>query len=140
MPALAKTTTAQCSAEIIDISAAKAGPDGRKSENLRWEAVTLPNYWNQLHSEYSDEVWYRIHWRQTCSETGHNPVALFIQTINMAGEVYVNDHFLWRDKNLTEPLSRSWNMPRYWVLHNAWLTEGINTLWVKAVGVKGHLG
>nr|WP_184224783.1 ATP-binding protein [Paenochrobactrum gallinarii] len=138
MPALAESTSAQCSAEIIDISAAKAGPDGRKSENLRWEAVTLPNYWNQLHSEYSDEVWYRIHWRQTCSEAGHNPVALLIQTINMAGEVFVNDHFLWRDKSLTEPLSRSWSMPRYWVLHDAWLTEGINTLWVKTVGVKGQ--
>ncbi len=56
----------------------------------------------------------------------------------MAGEVYLNDNLIWRDAHMTEPLTRSWNMPRYWRLPDALLKEGSNTLWVRVVGVAGQ--
>ena len=42
---------------------------------------------------------------------------------------------MWRDTSLVEPLSRSWNMPRWWVLPESGLHAGVNTVWVRAVGV-----
>ncbi|KAG1435600.1 hypothetical protein G6F57_021052 [Rhizopus arrhizus] len=53
----------------------------------------------------------------------------------MAGEVFINDERIWRDAHLTEPLSRSWNLPRYWRLPEALLRDGVNTLWLRVVGV-----
>ncbi|KAF1022209.1 MAG: hypothetical protein GAK30_01354 [Paracidovorax wautersii] len=53
----------------------------------------------------------------------------------MAGEVLLNGSLLWRDQQLQEPLSRSWNMPRAWVLPLSALTPGVNVLHVRVVGV-----
>ncbi|WZB72709.1 hypothetical protein WJ968_17300 [Achromobacter xylosoxidans] len=47
----------------------------------------------------------------------------------MAGEVYANDDLLWRDASQSEPLSRSWNMPRYWRLPESAMRDGVNTIW-----------
>ncbi|UYF76742.1 histidine kinase [Acinetobacter ursingii] len=63
------------------------------------------------------------------------PLALNIDSINMAGEIYLNKQLIWRDKNLTEPLSRSWNMPRYWVLPNSELKQGQNEILIRVIGV-----
>ena len=46
----------------------------------------------------------------------------------MAGEVYANDDLLWRDASQSEPLSRSWNMPRYWRLPESAMRDGVNTI------------
>lgn len=54
----------------------------------------------------------------------------------MAGQIYINQHWLWQDQSLVEPLSRSWNMPRYWNLPTAVLQTGQNTLWIRVIGVK----
>jgi two-component system sensor histidine kinase UhpB len=54
----------------------------------------------------------------------------------MAGEIYLNDSLLWRDASLAEPYSRSWNMPRYWLLPEAALRTDVNTLWIRASGMR----
>lgn len=129
----------ECSVRIIDIFAASALENGQRPEDASpWEKVTLPNDWNWHHTQQSESVWYRIDWQQDCSTTKAEPVALQLRSIVMAGEVYINDHFLWRDEHLVEPLSRSWNMPRYWLLPDAWLTDGVNTVWIRVVGIKGQ--
>lgn len=96
-------------------------------------------------------MWYRIDWERGCADnTTHitaasAPVALGIDGISMAGAVYSNGDLLWHDASLVEPLSRSWNMPRWWVLPESGLGTGTNTLWVRVVGVTelspglGHL-
>ena len=53
----------------------------------------------------------------------------------MAGQVFINDDLLWQDQSLVEPLSRSWNMPRYWSLPSSILKQGENILWVRVVGL-----
>ena len=53
----------------------------------------------------------------------------------MAGELWVGEALLWHDVHLAEPLSRSWNVPRLWLLPDALLRPGGNTLWVRVVGV-----
>ncbi|MCV9909751.1 ATP-binding protein [Brucella sp. HL-2] len=100
--------------------------------------MTLPDDWNWRHSEGANNIWYRIDWQQNCPVGGREPVALLLRSIVVSGEVYVNEHHLWSDEQLTEPLSRSWNMPRYWRLHDGWLYDGVNTLWIRVVGIKGQ--
>ncbi len=136
--AYADSDNAACFAEILDVKAAEATADGGRPEAGQWEHVTLPDDWNWRHSQAAHSVWYRIDWQQTCSATERQPVALLLRSIITAGEVYVNDHYLWGDEQLVEPLSRSWNMPRYWLLHEGWTHEGLNTLWIRVVGVKGQ--
>lgn len=65
-------------------------------------------------------------------------VALFIERMNMTGTVWVNDTLLWRDIQLTEPLSRSWNMPRYWHIPRTMLHLQHNTLWIQVIGLSFH--
>lgn len=51
----------------------------------------------------------------------------------MAGKVYINNDLIWADQSLDEPLSRSWNTPRDWVLPASAIKEGENILWVYLV-------
>ena len=59
--------------------------------------------------------------------------------MTMAGTIYLNDTLLWQDASLEEPFSRSWNMPRYWVLPTAALTGQDNTLWFRITGMRHDL-
>lgn len=147
--------TAACTVQTLSVSASRASDDsnGPPATEWRaggaatlppgWEPVTLPDNWNERWPGYTGSVWYRIDWQRQC-DTRALPsnatapsaaIGLTLESIVMAGEVYVNDALIWRDAQLTEPLSRSWNMPRNWRLPDAILQDGVNTLWVRVVGV-----
>jgi signal transduction histidine kinase len=127
----------ECNVEISDIRTAKSAEDGKRPLLASdWVAVTLPHDWNWHTDAAADDVWYRLDWNQDCSPGSRQSIALLLRSIVMAGEVYINDHFLWRDEHLVEPISRSWNMPRYWMLPDVWLNDGVNTVWIRVVGIK----
>jgi len=127
----------QCVVDITGVYTARSAENGqRPGPSQVWEAVSLPDDWSWRGSEPADDVWYRIDWRRDCPAGAYEPVALLLRSIVMAGEVSVNEQFLWRDEQMAEPLSRSWNMPRYWLLPDAWLREGSNTIWIRVVGVQ----
>ncbi|CAG9271241.1 Histidine kinase [Paraburkholderia unamae] len=136
--AQAQTTPATCTVQILAVHAAEATADGGKPAPSQWQPVTLPDEWSRRHPDFGGgSLWYRIDWQRRCPASAAGPVApvaLLSQSIVMAGEIFVNDHFLWRDKHLSEPLSRSWNKPRTWLLPDVWLHDGTNTLWVRVVG------
>lgn len=119
-----------CAPRIVATLTAPAGDDATRRPASGWTAVKLPDWSGTTRL---DSVWYRIDWQRDCvSETG--PVALGIDGISTAGEVYSNDDLLWRDASLVEPLSRSWNTPRWWLLPESGLHAGVNSVWVRAVG------
>lgn len=95
-----------------------------------WQPVSLPDLWQRHWPGFTGAVWYRLDWRADCPR---EPIALNIERMVMAGEVWLNDDLLWRDESLVEPLSRSWNLPRYWLLPLSRQGEA-NTLWVRLVG------
>jgi hypothetical protein len=136
--AWAQTPTAQCSVRILTVSTAEAGPQGARPDPSQWRSVTLPDDWNRRQPGFGGSVWYRIDWQRECPGTLREPVALVLQSVVMAGEAFINDEPLWRDAQLIEPLSRSWNLPRHWRLPEAWIHDGVNTLWVRVVGVAGQ--
>jgi signal transduction histidine kinase len=111
---------------------ARAAPDGQRPTQ-GWEPVTLPDAWTRRWPDHSGTVWYRIDWERPCAS--HEPVGLGLDGISMAGEVFINGELLWRDASLAEPLSRSWNVPRWWLLPESALRAGTNTFWIRVVGM-----
>ena len=107
---------ADCTAQITQVYAAKSQA-AQATDIQNWQKISLPDNWNQRWPHYSGVVWYRIDWQPVC-ESEHAPLnlALYIKAISMAGSVYVNQQLIWQDKNRQEPLTRSWNQPRYFVL------------------------
>lgn len=118
-----------CDLRIVSVQAARS-PDGTRPTR-GWQNVTLPDNWGTRWPGYTGTAWYRIDWEGGC---GKESVALGIDGIADTGEVFANDDMLWHDASLVEPLSRSWNVPRWWLLPASGLHEGVNTIWVLVVG------
>ncbi|RMX03069.1 histidine kinase [Corticibacter populi] len=129
----------ECAPRVLRTEAAPAEGPSNARPAAGWEEVTLPDMWARRWPHHDGSAWYRIDWERTCAAgtggTASAPLALGIDGISVAGEVYINDDLLWRDASLAEPLSRSWNVPRWWLLPESALREGVNTVWVRAVGM-----
>lgn len=119
----------------LNIDQIRATQDPPEQATRRWSQVTLPDQWESRWHGYSGPVWYQISWHQQCASPQTTPLALAIHSISMAGEVYLNQQLIWKDRALVEPLSRSWNAPRYWLLAPAYFKSGHNQLDIKVIGV-----
>ncbi len=136
MPAWAAGTDDACLPKVLAVQAARSEAGARPVSG--WVPVTLPEAWTQRWPGYSGSVWYRVDWERGCaaSVVGTEPLALGLSGMSMAGEVFINNELLWRDASLVEPLSRSWNMPRAFLLPESALHAGVNTVWVHVVGLE----
>ncbi|AHG62169.1 sensor histidine kinase [Advenella mimigardefordensis] len=101
-----------------------------------WQRVSLPDYWTERWPSYNGVVWYRVDWHTQCAdENGRPPLALLVSSMNMAGQVWLNDQLLWTDANLSEPLSRSWNSPRFLSLpRQSVYYSAVNQLYFRITG------
>lgn len=135
VPAWADTPVDVCAPEIVGVQVAPS-PDGSRPET-GWQETVLPDRWAKRWPEYVGSVWYRIDWVRGCEGkvAPPAPVGLALDWVGLAGIVYINDDLLWRDRSLSEPYSRSWNMPRFWRLPESSLRDGVNTLWIGAHGL-----
>lgn len=129
-----------CHPSIIATQAAR-GSSGMPPENQAppvhgWVDVRLPDIWTDRWPDHDGVVWYRMDWIAGCGLAGlrTQPLALATDSIRMAGQIFVNGDLLWRDTNLSEPLSRGWNMPRSWTLPAATLRQGVNTILIQVSG------
>lgn len=127
----------QCLPQVLQVQATRDGsaaaappPDAP----LTWTPVTLPDQWQRRWPDHDGAVWYRLDWQLDCIDPAQ-PIALSLHSIVLAGEVYLNQDLLWRDKHLQEPLSRSWNLPRYTLLPASALRSGLNHIWVRVHGM-----
>ena len=137
-------TATECAPEIISVSIARdlsptpnpAPPlSPPNPATLEWTKVSsLPHTWLDLWPDYEGYVWYRLDW-QCASGEQPQAVAMVVESVVMAGAIYLNDDLLWRDKNLVEPVSRSWATPRYLLFPRSAMQPGVNQLWVQVYGV-----
>lgn len=131
-----------CAPHVLSIAAARAENAAGARPSDGWEPVELPDIWTTRWPAHDGTVWYRVDWERICEPhtpaASHNALGLSIGGISMAGEVYINEDLLWRDASLVEPLSQSWNMPRHWLLPESALRDGINTIWVRVVGMSAY--
>ena len=102
-----------------------------------WQAVDLPDQWQKRWKNYNGAAWYKIQWSWSCRNQARlaEPIAFLIDYINSAGAVYLNGDLLWKDRHLQEPLSKSWNMPRYWILPISGLHSGENEILIYVNGL-----
>lgn len=133
LPARANHGPEACAPQILSVQAARDGLGVRPEHG--WVDIELPDTWAQRWPDWGGAVWYRIDWQRHCAEES-TPLALGIDGVSMAGEVFSNNDLLWRDADMVEPLTRSWNMPRWWLLPESSLRSGSNTVWVRVVGLR----
>lgn len=117
-----------CQAQISRIEAASELHAGELPQS-GWEPVSLPDVWRPQWLGLPGGLWYRVAWTNACQD---QPVALAVDRMVMAAQVYHNGELLWQDESLQAPMSRGWNMPRYWVLPASTL-RGENTLLFRLV-------
>lgn len=135
------SSTQVCTPRIVGVQALQttaSSPLPLAHPAAAWTDVTLPDQWQRRWPQHDGAVWYRIDWQTPCTDFTQHPVALTLTSIVLAGEVYINQDLLWRDQHLQEPLSRSWNLPRYSLLPASTLRPGINHIWVRVHGLASH--
>ena len=116
----------------VKIGAARSDPDARIPPATGWVDVSLPDDWNKRWPGHDGVVWYRLSWDQP---EPLDDVSLYLEYLTFAGEIRVNGALLERDASLVEPLSRMWNVPRYWRLPSPLLKPGLNTVLVRVSGL-----
>lgn len=117
---------------FVSIEAARSDWSAQRPPASGWQRVTLPDDWSARWPAHDGVVWYRLTWRQRDAD---RPVGLAIDYWTLAGAAYLNGTPIARDPQLIEPLSRSWNLPRHWLLARPLLRAGTNVLVVR---VSGH--
>ncbi|OAL81917.1 sensor histidine kinase [Acinetobacter terrae] len=125
----------QCSVHINSVSAVKT-PSQTVLPKQGWQLVQLPDKWTNHWKNYNGSAWYKIEWNWSCQNNAKlaEPIAFSIDYINSAGAVFLNGDLLWRDQHLQEPLSKSWNMPRYWILPISGLRSDENEILIYVKG------
>lgn len=117
------------------IEAVRANWDAQMPPDAGWTDVALPDDWSLRWPGFDGVVWYRLTWEQTDATA---PVGLMMDYLNMAGVVSLNGVQLSRDQNLTEPLTRAWNTPRYWQASPPLLRSGQNILLIRVSGLAAY--
>lgn len=129
--------TEQCQGQINHIAVSKnVDKNNQLIPNANWITLDgLPDFWSKRWPNYHGNAWYKITWQYDCPTSQTTPISLVVSNINMAGQVFLNDELLWQDQSLHEPLSRSWQTPRSWILPASSLKKGENIIWIRVVGI-----
>ncbi|MGB0134116.1 ATP-binding protein [Dokdonella sp.] len=114
------------------IEATRSDADASTPPSAGWVDVRLPDDWSKRWPNYDGVVWYRLSWDQPMPL---DDVALYLGYLTFAGEIRVNGALIARDAIRVEPLSRMWNVPRYWRLPPPLLKVGRNTVLVRVSGL-----
>lgn len=99
-----------------------------------WQPIALPDDWSARLPGHDGVVWYRLTWTESEAQP-LEPRGLFLRDLTMAGVITLNGTEIAHDPQLVEPLSRSWNLPRYWRLDEPLLRAGRNELLVRVSGL-----
>jgi len=117
------------------VEAARSAWDSASPPDSGWVDVTLPDDWTTRWPRFDGVVWYRITWDIAKPQSS---VGLFMEYLNMAGVIQMNDAEIARDKSLVEPLSRMWNTPRYFSIPAQLLRDGKNVLLIRVSGLASY--
>lgn len=120
---------------FASVEAARSHPDSGTPPVSGWRPVTLPDVWSTRWPGFDGVVWYRLTWNQ---RNAGRPTALMLDYWTLAGAAYLNGSPIARDTHLDEPMSRSWNMPRRWLLAPPLLREGENVLLIRVSGYAAY--
>jgi signal transduction histidine kinase len=100
-----------------------------------WVPVKLMDFWTTRWPRHDGVVWYRLHWNQANAD---EPAGLLVDYVSLADKVWVNGSLVYRDAHLTEPLSRRWIAPQYFLIDKPVLRAGENTVLVRVSGLAAY--
>lgn len=121
----------------VRVEAARGSAQAFQPPEQGWETVRLPDNWAPRWPDHDGVVWYRLRWDEPA---GPAPASrgLRLDYVSLAAAFFVNGHEIGRDRSLVEPLSRSWNLPRYWQLDAPLLRPGGNEILIRVSGLAGY--
>ena len=120
---------------IADAEAVRADWQSPAPPAQGWVQVALADQWQTRWPDHDGVVWYRLRWQQA---DANQPTGLLLDYTCMAAAVYLNGSLIDRDPSLVEPLSRSWHVPRYFLLQSPLLKQGENELLVRVSGLAAY--
>ena len=138
LPPASIAQTLSSPAATIELRSAEAVPADWSSQvppTDGWTPVKLMDGWQTRWPHHDGVVWYRLRWNQTSAD---QPAGLLVDYVNFAYALYVNGSLVYRDTHLTEPLSRTWIGPQYFLLDRPLLRQGQNTLLVRVSGLAAY--
>ncbi|GGA40597.1 sensor histidine kinase [Dyella nitratireducens] len=97
--------------------------------------VSLLDDWSKRWPTHDGVVWYRLHMNV---RNANQPIGLLLDYVCLADAVYVNGSLVHRDPSLTEPLSRSWVAPQYFLLDKPLLQSGDNIVLIRVSGLAAY--
>lgn len=120
---------------ITDAEAVRADWQSAAPPAQGWVPVSLADQWQTRWPDHDGVVWYRLRWQQG---DANQATGLLLDYTCMAAAVYLNGSLIDRDPSLVEPLSRSWHVPRYFLLQSPLLKQGENELLVRVSGLAAY--
>lgn len=129
---LACTVQAQV-LEFAQADFAFASPQAHAVAELPWQTVALPDRWRETHPGEHGTGWYRLQFNRQALGAGIQ--AIYIPHASVNATVLLNGHEVGRTGGDIEPLARTWNHPRLYLLPPTYLRDGTNTVLVR---VQGH--
>lgn len=133
--AVTATAHAQDVTRILQAEAVRADWQSQAAPTQGWLKVSLADQWQTRWPDHDGVVWYRLRWQQG---DANQPTGLLLDYTCMAAAVYLNGSLIDRDPSLVEPLSRSWHLPRYFLLQAPLLKQGENELLVRVSGLTAY--
>lgn len=116
----------------------EAAPSGWLDERppeSGWLPVQVPSDWSMHWPSHNGVVWYRLRWDIAGAP---QTLGLYVHYVMSAGVISVNGVELERDESLVEPLSRTWNLPRFLLLPAPLLHTGRNELLIRVSGYAAY--
>lgn len=117
-------------AEVSQGSGAVAAGAGAPS----WQAQTLPDDWGRSRPDFGGELWYRMTVDATELLRGHQVPTLYVERVCSNLAVYLNGSLVGSGGQMTLPYSRNCFTPQLFLLPQALLRPGANTIHIQVVG------
>jgi signal transduction histidine kinase len=123
-------------AQVMEFSNAEfaVGPQGGPpAADAGWTPQALPDRWRDTHPGENGIGWYRLAFNREA--LGDGVQAIYIPHASINATVFLNGHEVGSAGPATEPLPRTWNHPRIYLLPPARMLPGTNTVYVR---IQGH--
>lgn len=119
--------------EFAQADFAAGPPDAGAVPEQPWQTLALPDRWRDTHPGENGTGWYRLRFERQALDAGVQ--AVYIPHASVNATVFLNGHEIGSAGANAEPLARTWNHPRLYLLPPTLLQDGSNTVLVR---VQGH--
>lgn len=97
----------------------------------QWKKIALPDLWKLTHPNYDGPAWYKFEFDFDANP--HLTHAVYLTRLAMNGEVYINGIKIGDGGNMSEPISRNWNRPQFFIIPPLLIKPKQNILLIKVV-------